>query len=443
MAKDKISYTCSSCGAKSFQWRGNCSMCGAWDTLSEEKEIKKTPKNSSLKHIPLSQIASDLPQRIKLNISEFDRVLGGGAVQGSAILLAGDPGIGKSTIMLQAANSAAKNSKTKVLYFAGEENPSQIAMRAERVGVSCDMMICSGANPDEIANNILSEKPEIAIIDSIQSLTNSGFSMGTPSQLREAVSAIIPAVKESNTTCFFIGHVTKEGIIAGPKSIEHMVDVIVSFEGEKGYPYRLLRSTKNRFGPTDEIGVFTMNEKGLNEVPDPSKLFLSARPESAAGSVVVPALNGTRPLLVEVQALVSKSSLAYPRRTALGIDTNRLSLLSAVLEKSGGVSLFDQDVFINIAGGITLKEPAADLGIASAIYSSFISKPVSPQTAFIGELGLSGEIRAVQNIERRLKETAKMGFKKAIVPEANSETFSGLELIKIKNISDLLEYISK
>ena len=442
MAKSHTTYICNSCGAISFQWKGKCTDCGSWDSFEEKKESTLAKKTKLSSTISLADISNSDICRIKTGIDEFDRVLGGGVVASSVILLAGDPGIGKSTLMLQAASKIAESGKS-VLYIAGEESPKQIKLRATRLKSSGDIFIASGDNACEAANRIAKHKPNVVIIDSIQSLASPGMPMGTPAMLRETAATIVPIVKESNAICFFIGHVTKDGTIAGPKIIEHMVDVVINFEGERGHPFRLLRATKNRFGATDEVGVFTMTREGLAEVKDPSGLFLEAKPEDAPGSIVFPSLQGSRPLLVEIQALVSKSPLAYPRRTSLGVDPNRLSLLTAVLEKNAGVILHDQDVFLNVAGGIKLKEPAADLGIVASIYSSYSSKPVSNDLVFIGEVGLAGEVRSVQNIALRLKEASKLGFKKAITPKYSGPVDSKIETIQIKKILDCLELIKK
>ncbi|MBI4211510.1 MAG: DNA repair protein RadA [Deltaproteobacteria bacterium] len=425
MAKSRTIFSCQHCGAQSPKWLGKCPDCNSWNSYIEEKEeiqAKRSPlpEEHSIP-LPLPDIPADEGRHVPTTIDEFDRVLGGGYVPGGMVLLGGDPGIGKSTIIMQAFAAITKRGKT-ALYVSGEESAAQIKMRAERMGITEKNFFVVAENCIERAvEHIRKIKPAVVVIDSIQTVyTNEIQSApGTISQVRECAGKILMLCKGSQTACFLVGHVTKDGAIAGPKVLEHMVDAVLYFEGERGHSYRILRTIKNRFGSTNEIGVFEMTGKGLMEVKNPSGLFLAERPTSSAGSTVVSSLEGSRPVLLEVQALVSGSGLANPRRTSIGVDSARTNLLVAVLEKIVGIRLYDQDIFVNVAGGMRITEPASDLGVIAAIHSSFMNRPINHQMILIGEVGLTGEIRAVAGIDARLKEAEKMGFKQAIIPSAN------------------------
>lgn len=473
MSKIKTVFQCQACGYSSPKWLGKCPDCGAWNSFSEEKQSPKPLKSFGLSEPqPLSKIVGGREKRIPIGIQEFDRVLGGGLVNGSIILIGGDPGIGKSTLLLQAVakivgsqqsaisgqqsnppfskggRGGITNSKFKtVLYVSGEESPEQIKLRAERLSIDSDNIILL---PETLVENIINAandlKPSAVVIDSIQTvyteeLTSSPGSVG---QIRESAAKLMFFAKRSEIPVFLIGHVTKEGAIAGPRVLEHIVDTVLYFEGDRGHPYRILRTMKNRFGSTNEIGVFEMTDEGLMEISNPSELFMSERPLNVSGSTVIATMEGTRPLLVEMQALVSPTTFGMPRRTSMGVDFNRVNLLIAVLEKKAGIHLGSMDVFINIVGGLKILEPAADMGIISSIVSSFREAPIDPKTILFGEVGLSGEVRAVAQGEARLKEAAKIGFKKAIIPKNNAERLKndlGLTIIGVKNVEDVIENI--
>ncbi len=449
-------FACQNCGAQSPKWIGRCPECSQWNTYIEEaaaKEVKptRTKISSATDNSPksLPEISSDASDHVPVGIAELDRVLGGGLVPGSVTLIGGDPGIGKSTIVLQALGSFANaptNERTNALYISGEESASQIKMRADRLKVNHEKIYILTENCLEILlEEIKKLKPSVVIVDSIQTVYSNNITSapGTVSQVRESAGQLLYLSKATGFSTILVGHVTKDGSIAGPKVLEHMVDTVLYFEGERGHPFRLLRAVKNRFGSTNEIGVFEMTGKGLKEVPNPSSLFLAERPEGTAGSVVVASLEGSRPVLVEIQALVSSSGLAMPRRTAIGIDQGRVALLIAVLEKVVGMSLSNQDIFLNVAGGLKVNEPAVDLGIISAITSSFKNKPVDPHTLLLGEVGLTGEVRAVSGMEIRLAEASKMGFKHAIIPRTNTKTKvpKGMEVIGISTVSGCLDLL--
>ncbi|MRR16970.1 MAG: DNA repair protein RadA, partial [Deltaproteobacteria bacterium] len=383
-------------------------------------------------------------ERTLTGIAEIDRVLGGGIVGGSAVLIGGDPGIGKSTLMLQVMKNLAQSGR-KVLYVSGEESASQIKLRANRIGAGArDLLVLIEVSLEKILEQVKKLAPAIVVIDSIQTVY-SGDLMSAPGsvgQVREASSRMILSAKKNGIPVFLIGHVTKDGSIAGPKVLEHMVDTVLYFEGDSGHAYRIIRSIKNRFGPTNEIGVFEMQDRGLKEVENPSAFFLAERPQNAAGSVVVPSLEGTRPILVEIQALASASNLGMPRRTAIGVDHNRVSLLVAVLDKICGLHLGGSDIFINVAGGVRVEEPAVDLGIVAAMASSFLDRPVDARTIVLGEVGLAGEVRAVSQVETRVKEAARLGFNRCIVPKSNMPSLSKMaktEIFSINSIAELLE----
>lgn len=450
MAKVKTKWVCQNCGYETLKYIGKCPDCGNWGTLVEEVEIKNTSSVSQ------SVVTDDNPvclineieitESIKSStgFAELDRVLGGGLVQGSLILLAGDPGIGKSTLILQTAGNVCSQDK-KLLYVCAEESGSQVKLRAQRLNVNSDKLyVYSQTNLEAVINQIDVIKPEILVIDSIQSVYTSNItsSAGSVSQIRECTNLLMDIAKSKGITVIVIGHVTKDGNIAGPKVLEHMVDTVIYFEGDKYKSQRLLRSIKNRFGSTNEIGVFNMVESGLEEVTNPSELFMKERTDSATpGSVIIAANEGTRALLVEVQALVGKTSYPSPRRVSTGVEYNRLLQIIAVLEKRIGLQLSSHDVYVNVIGGIEIDEPAADLGIALAIATCFRDVVVSSDCVIIGEISLSGEIRNVSNIEKRIYEAQKLGFKKAIVPKQNkklSENFD-IEIVEVPRLIDAIK----
>lgn len=453
MPKEKTVYICSECGYKTPKWLGRCPDCKTWDSMVERKE---QPAGSNVKNafsaqpVTLNDIPLERGDRSPTGLGELDRVLGGGIVPGSVILLAGEPGIGKSTLLLQAA-SGLLSRNIKMLYVSGEESPAQIKVRAERLGLELSRLLVVAETSLEAILNVAG-RPDIEwgvlAVDSIQSIGCSevGAGPGSLAQIREAASRLISLAKSSNKPVMIVGHVTKEGVIAGPKVLEHMVDAVLYFEGERGHNLRILRAFKNRFGSLNEIGVFEMKERGLTEVRNPSALFLAERPIEAAGSVVIPTLEGSRPILVEVQALVSVSGLAMPRRQALGIDQARLSLLTAVLEKKVGLRLYDRDVFVNVTGGVKVVEPAADLGLVAAVASSYNDRPADHETVFVGEIGLTGEVRGVGRLDVRLREAEKLGFKKAVIPETDKKRMKkldGLQLIGVSSVTGLLEWLGK
>lgn len=449
MAKVKSKYVCQSCGYETAGYLGKCPECGSWGSFVEEIDSLSTKKdtiieiNDNTTPMKLSDIEMNSEIRVSTNISEFDRVLGGGIVQGSLVLIAGDPGIGKSTILLQTSGELCKQNK-KVLYVSAEESASQIKLRAERLGVKADnLYIYSQTNYELITKHIESLNPDLVIIDSIQAIYTSQIqsSAGSVSQIRECCNLLMQLAKSKNISVIVIGHVTKEGNIAGPKVLEHMVDTVIQFEGDKYKTYRILRSIKNRFGNTSEVGIFEMGVRGLTEVINPSELFLKEYNQTQTpGSTIIVTSEGTRPLLVEIQALVGTTPYPAPRRVANGVDTGRVLQILAVLEKRIGLNLSKQDVYVNVIGGIDVNEPAADLGIALAIVTCVRDVVFDLQTAIVGELGLSGEIRAVNHIEKRINEAQKLGFKRIIVPEANNiqEKYEGIEIIKVKRIIEAI-----
>ena len=452
MSRPKSIYTCQSCGHQSPKWVGRCPDCQKWNTLVEEtfrepvvQREHRQFHDSATSPVSLVSIASQETYRIPTHIRELDRVLGGGLVPGSLVLVGGDPGIGKSTLVLQAFHSLAKH-QSSILYVSGEESLQQIKLRAERLGVAEKSLFLL---TETLLENVLKAasqlKPKVIAIDSVQTLFTGELESapGSVGQVREIVSRLMYFAKKESIATFVIGHVTKEGNIAGPKMLEHMVDTVLYFEGDAGKQYRILRAVKNRFGSTNEIGVFEMNEQGLCEVENPSQLFLSERPMNAPGSVVVSAVEGTRPVLIELQSLVTPTTLAMPRRTAIGVDHNRVSLLAAVLEKRGDLALYGHDIYVNIAGGFRSQEPAIDLGIVAALASSFLDKPVDSNTLFLGEVGLAGEVRAINHIDIRIKEAQRLGFKEFIVPKFNltklKKTTAGLQ--GIATIDELLRIL--
>lgn len=450
MAKEKILWVCQGCGSQSAKWLGRCPDCGEWNTLIEERaggsvERKGWPSLSSGGGpTRISDLHLSTDDRLATGIGEFDRVLGGGIVRGSLALIGGDPGIGKSTLLLQALRRIA-DEVGEVLYVSGEESPAQIKMRGERTGVSSrDLFLLSETSLEEILRYASDRKPRVLVIDSIQTVFTSHLTSapGSVSQIRETAAQLLAFAKGTGTPTFLIGHVTKEGSIAGPRVLEHIVDTVLYFEGDKGQPTRILRAVKNRFGSTNEIGVFEMKEAGLEEVANPSEMFLAEKPLGASGSVVVGSMEGTRPILVELQALVSPSYLAMPRRMAMGVDVQRASLLVAVLEKRGGLHLSSQDVFINVVGGLHLEEPGIDLGIVAAVASSLREKPVDSRTLIFGEVGLAGEVRAIAHAEMRVNEGARLGFTKCILPQRSCERLPqsrSMEMIAVGHVKEAIE----
>lgn len=449
MVKLKSKYVCQNCGYETAGYLGKCPECGSWGSFVEEVDSSSAKKEfvtdviDSNPPMKLSEIEMNSELRFSTNISEFDRVLGGGIVQGSLVLLAGDPGIGKSTILLQTSGELCTQNK-KVLYISAEESASQVKLRAERLGVKSDnLYIYSQTNLELIKKHIDSLNPDLVIVDSIQAIYTSVIqsSAGSVSQIRECCNSLMQVAKTQNVSIIVIGHVTKEGNIAGPKVLEHMVDTVIQFEGDKYKTYRILRSMKNRFGNTSEVGIFEMGAKGLSEVINPSELFLKEYNQTQTpGSTIIVTSEGTRPLLVEIQALVGTTPYPAPRRVANGVDTGRVLQILAVLEKRIGLNLSKQDVYVNVIGGIDVNEPAADLGIALAIVTCVRDVVFDMRTAIVGELGLSGEIRAVNHIEKRINEAQKLGFKRIIIPEANDvqEKYDGIEIVKVKRILEAI-----
>ncbi len=444
-------FCCQSCGYQTPKWMGKCPDCGQWDTFVEETRASRSDHgttHSLLSHqtepVPIDSIEFDDEYRLSTGIQEFDRVLGGGLVPGTLVLIGGDPGIGKSTLMLQALYGLA-NSGYKVLYVSGEESVRQIRIRSERLSaVSHDLMIVSEIDVESIISMVKSTRPDVLVIDSIQTMFSSDLTSapGSVSQVRESAVRIMLMAKKTGIPTFLVGHVTKDGAIAGPRLLEHMVDTVLYFEGDRNHVFRILRTVKNRFGSTNEIGVFEMNERGLEEVANPSAVFLSERPENAPGSVVTASMEGTRPILVELQALVGSTSFGNPRRTILGMDNNRVALLVAVIEKKLGMHLMGHDIFMNVAGGVKVDEPAIDLAIVSAVTSSFLDKSIQDGTLVLGEVGLAGEVRAIGRVETRVAEAKKMGFKRCLVPDSNLKRMSGIkgiELVGIKRVSEAVE----
>lgn len=451
MAKLKKSvFFCQNCGHEENKWLGQCPMCKEWNTFVEEKmpavknSIAKEMKNAKV--VTLTSVSTEEDERMQTTMKELDRVLGGGIVPGSLVLVGGDPGIGKSTLLLQVCQKLS-DMKKKVLYISGEESLKQIKLRANRMGeFSESLYLLCETNLEIIRNVIETQKPDMVVIDSIQTMYNEevGSAPGSVSQVRESTNVLMQLAKGLNISTFIVGHVTKEGTVAGPRVLEHMVDTVLYFEGDRHASYRILRGVKNRFGSTNEIGVFEMQKNGLVEVENPSEYMLSGKPENASGSVVVCAMEGTRPMLMEIQALVCHSNFGMPRRTAAGLDYNRINLLMAVLEKRLGLPLSNYDAYVNIAGGIRMNEPAADLGIVMAIVSSYKNHPVSDGTIVFGEVGLSGEVRAVTMPEQRVAEAKKLGFKACILPEVSVKTLGkieGIEIIGVKTIKEALNLI--
>ncbi len=449
MAKTKKSiYFCQNCGHEETKWLGQCPACREWNTFVEEKvtpAASKTVKECrEAQAVTLSSIKTDEDDRMLTQIAELDRVLGGGIVKGSLVLVGGDPGIGKSTLLLQVCQRLSAMGR-KLLYISGEESLKQIKLRANRMGeFSENLYLLCETGLDIIRRMIEQQKPDMVVIDSIQTMYNEevGSAPGSVSQVRESTNVFMQLAKGLNISIFIVGHVTKEGTVAGPRVLEHMVDTVLYFEGDRHASYRILRGVKNRFGSTNEIGVFEMRKEGLVEVKNPSEFMLSGKPEHASGSVVACAIEGTRPMLMEIQALVCKTNFGMPRRTAAGLDYNRVNLLMAVLEKRLGLQLSNYDAYVNIAGGIRLNEPAADLGIVMAIVSSYKNRPIAEDVIVFGEVGLSGEVRAVSMPEQRVSEAKKLGFKTCVIPEVSVKSVGKVEGITVIGVKSVGEAVS-
>jgi len=451
--KTRTEFVCTDCGAVSARWLGRCRECGAWNTLEERAQpARAAPERRSRAVDPdsnapvrLADVSTTQQARLQTGIAELDRVLGGGLVRGSVALLGGEPGMGKSTLLLQALASIGA-SAGKVLYVTGEESARQIRLRADRLGIgSDDLLLLCESETESILAHLRETQPRAVVIDSIQtaSVETVRSAPGSVAQIRESAAAFIAFAKSSETPVFLVGHVTKEGTIAGPRVLEHMVDTVLMFEGDLHHAYRLIRATKNRFGSTNELAVFEMTERGLAEVANPSALFLSQRTAGVSGSVVVCALEGSRPLLLELQALVAPARYGAPMRVSTGFDRSRVAMLLAVLEKRGGIALQNADVFVNVTGGVELDEPAADLGMVAAIASNYRDAPVSPKTVLLGEVGLAGEVRAVSRLPQRLAEAAKLGFERAVVPKSQaaksaSDGSGGIQVVGVDTVGQAL-----
>lgn len=452
MAKNKTVFFCQNCGYESAKWMGQCPACRQWNTFVEEPVTKtasgrQTSRTASKQPSKLSGIQTEKEERIKTGIDELDRVLGGGIVPGSMILVGGDPGIGKSTLLLQVCQKLSAQHR-KILYISGEESLGQIKLRADRIGrFEDDVLLLCETDLEAVENVILKERPEMVVIDSIQTMYKNdiGSAPGSVSQVRESTNVLMNIAKTNGITIFIVGHVTKEGVVAGPRVLEHMVDTVLYFEGERHAAYRLLRSVKNRFGSTNEMGVFEMAGEGLKEVKDPSKYMLSGRPENASGSVVTCVMEGTRPMMVEVQALVCRTNFNMPRRTAAGMDYNRVNLLMAVVEKRLGISLGSCDAYVNIAGGVRINDPSIDLAVVCAILSSYKNIPVSDHLMVFGEVGLVGEVRAVRQAQLCIREGEKLGFDRCILPKANMDpqmSASKMLLQGVGNLQDIYKILT-
>lgn len=451
MSKTKTVFVCSSCGYESVKWMGKCPACNEWNTFYEEKlsketGISKTKERKNITPISLNQVEKTQTQRNSTGFEELDRALGGGIVKGSLILLGGEPGIGKSTLILQICNKV--KGEGKVLYVSGEESAEQIKIRAERLEIhNEDILFLGETDIDIIEENIINLAPKLVIIDSIQTMYSEEITSapGSVSQVREITAKIMRICKEKAITTIIIGHVTKDGNIAGPRVLEHMVDTVLYLEGERYLSYRIIRGVKNRFGSTNEIGMFEMQNKGMVEITNPSSILLSEKQgETPPGSVIVASIEGTRPILIEMQSLTTPSVFGIPRRTANGFDYNRLTLLIAVLEKRASLMLGNQDVYLNIVGGIRISEPALDLGVVLSTASSYKNKSIKNDVVVIGEVGLTGEVRAVNLIEKRLKEVEKLGFKTCIIPESNKKLLKEkikLDIIGVNHITEAMKYL--
>jgi DNA repair protein RadA/Sms len=446
MSKAHSKYVCQSCAYESTRWMGKCPNCDAWNTFAEEVSAPRTRGRHSngLKTgssvVPITDVATAPESRASTSIPEFDRVLGGGIVPGSVVLVGGDPGIGKSTLMMQMASSLTS---LIVLYITGEESVHQMRLRADRLEIhpSENLLLLAETNLDVIGTLLEKTKPDLVIVDSIQTMFRADFESapGTVSQVREATAQFVRYAKTRSIPVFLIGHVTKEGVIAGPRVVEHMVDTVLQFEGEQHYTHRILRALKNRFGSTNEIGIFEMNDKGLKEVTNPSETFLAERRAGTAGSAVVASIEGTRPLLLEVQALVAPTSYGVPQRSSTGFDAKRLQMLLAVLERRVGLRVGQYDVFVNIAGGVRIDEPAADVGMALSIVSSLQNVPVDSHMVVIGEIGLGGEIRSVSQMEKRISEAGNLGFKRCILPKSKVKLRNGgIDLVEVETVDQAI-----
>ncbi len=453
MAKSKTIYLCQNCGYETPAWYGVCPQCGAYGSFEEgvstASALKKKEKQRAVSSVSiaasLSNVSFHEESRFSTSIAEMDRVLGGGIVVGSLVLVGGEPGIGKSTLLLQVAQNVSQHKK--VLYVSGEESMQQIKLRAQRLSSApCEMLLVNTNDLEQVETELERTKPEFVVIDSIQTMASSEISsaQGSVSQIKEVTAKLMEIAKQKNISIFVVGHVTKEGSIAGPKVLEHLVDTVIYFEGERYHSYRMLRAVKNRFGSTNELGMFEMTGKGLVEVENPSGVMLDEKPKDVAGSVVVATMEGSRPILLEVQALVSPSSFAVPRRTATGVDFNRMNMLLAVIEKKAGLHIQNQDVYINLTGGFQNSEPSTDLGIIMAVASAYKGIPVGEDTVIFGEVGLTGEIRSVQNAEKRVREAKKLGFQKVILPKNNcrEKMADGICTIGVENIFEALKMIS-
>ena len=446
MAKAKSIYTCTECGGQSLKWQGQCPHCNAWNTLQESLAETGTSAGNRYSALAadgkvqrLSEVQALEVPRTPTGVAELDRVLGGGLVEGAVVLIGGDPGIGKSTLLLQAL--AHMSGAQNVLYVSGEESPQQIALRAKRLALDASaVVLLAEINLEKIVTCLQRERPQVAVIDSIQTVYSEALQSapGSVAQVRECAAQLTRLAKQSGISIIFVGHVTKEGTLAGPRVLEHMVDTVLYFEGETSSSFRLVRAVKNRFGAVNELGVFAMTEKGLREVSNPSALFLSHHAQEVAGSCVMVTQEGTRPLLVEIQALVDAAHAPNPRRLSVGLEQNRLSMLLAVLHRHAGIACFDQDVFVNAVGGVRITEPAADLAVLLAIVSSFKNKPLPEKMVVFGEVGLAGEVRPVQRGQERLKEAAKLGFTRAIIPKANKpkQAIAGMEIIAVGRLDE-------
>ncbi len=449
MAKNKTVFVCNECGYESTKWLGKCPACNSWNSFFEQKivenKVGSREKNTINTPKTLNSYKGQECIRLKTGFNELDRVLGGGLVKGSLTLLGGEPGIGKSTLILQICDKI--KGEGKVLYVSGEESAEQIKLRADRLGINNDDILFLGETDIDVINQaIIDLNPKLVIIDSIQTMYSEEISSaaGSVSQVREITAQIMRVCKSQAITTIIIGHVTKDGNIAGPRVLEHMVDTVLYLEGERYFSYRILRSVKNRFGSTNEIGMFEMQEEGMNEILNPSEVLISERDDNPSGSCIVSSIEGTRPILIELQALTSQSVFGIPKRTANGIDYNRLALLIAVLEKKVGLQLGSQDVYLNVVGGIKINEPAIDLGIIAVAASSFKNVPIAKDVVIMGEVGLTGEVRRINLIEKRLKEAEKLGYKTCIIPESNKKLLKEqykLDIIGVKNIREMMKYL--
>jgi DNA repair protein RadA/Sms len=455
-ARSKVMYVCSECGASASQWAGQCSQCGGWNTYTEEASSPATAASADKglrfasfagkqKVVTLSEIPPEDTRRYLSGLGELDRVLGGGIVEGSVVLLGGDPGIGKSTLLLQSLSTVSRSKSA--LYVSGEESARQIASRAERIGLDVSQLKMMAENRiEDILDTAAKMKPDVLVIDSVQTIYTDQLSSapGSVSQVREGAALLVRYAKQTGTAVFLVGHVTKEGTLAGPRVLEHMVDTVLYFEGDSGSRFRLIRAIKNRFGPVNEIGVFAMQEDGLQQVTNPSAMFLGRQQNPAPGSVVLASQEGTRSLLVEVQALVDQTMLSNPRRLCVGLDASRLAMILAVLHRHAGLQIGDHDVFLNVVGGVRVQEPASDLAVALAIVSSFRDNPLPGNMAVFGELGLTGEIRPVQRGQERIREAIKLGFDCILVPDANKpkKSESSISIVPLKHVREIQDHMN-